>query len=702
MDSDSSSESTPVEKKPIVVGLYGIPGTGKTTLLNQLKQQMDANDFAFYDGSDFLSTVMATRGLETVSQLPEEERTRRRKAFFQLSDEEKTRRREEAITNIAKGCTASGRVGVVAGHALLWPENGSSEAGGWTITNADLNTYTHIIYLDVPAKIVADQRRNDTKRARQPVSEAHMDKWQSEEKRGLRQDCYKHGILLSILRSQTCGPDSNVLDHIQELLLNFKDHDEQTNLVRAKAHLDEIVDGSSFETMLVFDADRTLTAEAVGSLFFDEVSSLLQKSGDDINSLKSLFDSAMQYSYTASRQAMALYEDIVYEIGDAAAIAQLCKNVADKVTIRPEIQALLKVVVGSQHGGAMAVTCGSGYIWELIVKRAGLIDKVKVVAGGRLYGDYVITAAVKGALVSHLQEQHDIYVLAFADSSLDLEMLRNANEAIIVVGVEQGRSTTMGEALRKAIDNGDLKAHQLLLPFSVSSRLDITKLPEIDLTDIATHVEFSRFLFLAHATEKGAAKILITPTRDASVQGPALQNAHRRIGEYLAIEFLADIIGLEEYNIQHVQRGKAITGYRLPHEDKALVVALMHNGLPMAEGVNRVFPRATMLQARVADDVTSRALAGRSVVMLVDAVINKGATVKKYIEHIRKLDMNVRIVVVAGVVQAQSVGKGGPVQKLARKYGKISIVALRLSENEVIGSGTTDSGNRLFNSTQLG
>jgi len=55
-----------------------------------------------------------------------------------------------------------------------------------------------------------------------------------------------------------------------------------------------------------------------------------------------------------------------------------------------------------------------------------------------------------------------------------------------------------------------------------------------------------------HATDRNAAKLLMTPMHYATVTGPVLREAHRRVGWYLAAEFLAEMIGVEEYPIPHV------------------------------------------------------------------------------------------------------------------------------------------------------
>ena len=69
-------------------------------------------------------------------------------------------------------------------------------------------------------------------------------------------------------------------------------------------------------------------------------------------------------------------------------------------------------------------------------------------------------------------------------------------------------------------------------------------------------------------------------------------------------------------------------------------------------------------------------------------------------QRVRKLHATVHIVVVAGVVQAHCVSGGSLNHTLAR-HAQLHLVALRLSDTKFTGSGTTDTGNRLFNTTHL-
>jgi uracil phosphoribosyltransferase len=515
------------------------------------------------------------------------------------------------------------------------------------------------------------------------------------EKIELRDLCRQHNILFSIVSSPT--PNK-----IATLLHDFRCHTEEDNLRRAESRLDDIVVGCDCQpapdVALVMDGDRTLAAADTGMLFWKTLSNSKSRNEDD--PLKAVFSSPMGYSYTAFRQAALLYDEAV----DNDEFDVICEKVALAVTMHPEFVSLLRLVADKPHVLAIVVTCGLGNVWDKILAREGLSEKVKVIGGSRIADQFVVTASVKAALVSRLRDVHHMYVSAFGDSTLDLGMLGEAHEAIVVVGEEHTRSKTMEKALLHAIDNDGLRASQVLLPPHASPRLDTTKLPQMRFTDKGFLESVLRrckpaSLRIVHATNRSAAKVLMTPMRDAMVAGPALRKAHGEVGSYLAIEFLTDMIGLEQYTIPHVQ-GNPTNGFRLRHEQQTTIVALMRGGEPMALGVNSVFQRAMFVHATRPSDIKPHHLHKQRNVLLVDSVVNSGKSVTEFIQHVRSLDTTIRIVVIAGVVQARSLSEGAFSQALEHDMN-LSLVALRLSDNKFTGKGTTDTGNRLFNTTHL-
>ena len=670
------------DRKAIVVGLYGVPGSGKSYLLAQLKQDLGETDFAFYEGSAMIDTVFPG-GL---------------KEFQDMEEGEKRDWRQLAIETIGMTCAENRQVAVVAGHFMFWSEG--QEAGLPVYTEKDLETFTHILYLDVPADVVEKRCREDTARHRPSTSANHYGMWQQEEKTQLRGLCRNHGILFSLVSSSP--KETTLLAKVSAMLRDFSYHTEKYNLAQAESKLDKIIAKSSdqLKTVLVMDADKTLAPQDTGTLFWAKVSNSTSLEYE-ASTLKALFSSPLKYTYTAFRQAVLLYE----EAADRLDFDAFCQEVASAVTMHPEIVSLLQLVVAEEHVGAVVVTSGLRRVWDKVLEKEGLSQRVQVIGGGRIEDSLVVSAAVKDALVTRLREVHNMYVWAFGDSPLDLEMLRKADRAIVVVGELQSRSKTMDNALRVAIDSGGLRANQVVLPGNVTPRIDSSKLPLIKLTDPAfvnsllggqnPHVG----LHVICSTDKTAAKLLATPMRDANVAGPELREAHRRVGHYLAIEYLADVIGIEQYPIRHVL-GRKTMGYRLFHEQQTTIVALMRGGEPMALGVNDAFPLAMFVHANNPKNLKLHHLDGQITVILVDSVVNTGKTIIEFVQHVRTLHATIRIVVVAGVVQAQCVSESGLKPALAT-YGKVDLVTLRLSDTKFTGTGTTDTGNRLFNTTRL-
>ena len=94
----------------------------------------------------------------------------------------------------------------------------------------------------------------------------------------------------------------------------------------------------------------------------------------------------------------------------------------------------------------------------------------------------------------------------------------------------------------------------------------------------------------------------MTPTRDAKLSGSALREAHRRVGWYLATEFLPEVVGIGEYLIPHVQ-GHQTTGHRLFHDQQTSIIAVMRRGESITFDVNDAIPLATFIDANSPQDI---------------------------------------------------------------------------------------------------
>ncbi|KAF5669188.1 PRTase [Fusarium circinatum] len=599
------------QAKPTVIGIYGIPGSGKSVTLEYLRKDLGEEEFAFFEGSEVIASLIPG-GLA---------------AFQKLTDDEKYEWRVKAINHIKDQAITSSRVAVVTGHFSFWyKENGRSS---YVLTDDDWDTFTHIIYLKPDEQTILSNIAN------------------------------------KILSLDMESPMPwNALTYVR----NFK------KPATAEANMSEVM-----KLMSEVEEDEW---KLDGSLVSD------------------IFRGPMGYSDDAFRQATLLLEekctDEVFE--------RHCNTVSASVSLRPEFLSLLRLVAQKKHIGAVVVTYGVGRLWTKVLEHHGLADSVKVIGGGRFSSGYIVTPGVKAAVVSQLRDVHELYVWAFGDSPFDIPMLWEADQAIVVVGEQGIRSKTMDEELEPVIREHHLRARQVLLPTTASPRLDTSTLPVVIMDeDFVNSIVDPRPdrqpLKIFDATHKAAAKLLMPPMRDAAVFGPMLRQAHANVGRYLATEYVSELIGLEDYAIPHVQ-GHNTTGYYLRNEATTSIVALMRGGEPMAFGVSDVFPQAMFIHASAAEDVKMHHVQGQSNVILVDSVVNSGKSVIEFIKRVVRIEPNVNITVVAGVVQADAIAEGHLFAKVMKRHGA-GLVALRVSENKFTGTKTTDTGNRLFNTTHL-
>lgn len=425
--------------------------------------------------------------------------------------------------------------------------------------------------------------------------------------------------------------------------------------------------------------------------------------------LKTLFSGPLEYSELSFRQAALMYE----EIADPAQFDAICEQVASQVTMYPEFVKFLQVVEETPHAQAIVATCGLAHVWNKVLRNHSFSKSVQVIGGGRLSDGYVVTAKIKRELVSNLQKWCHLNVFVFGDSPLDLPMLSQAlsHKQFIVVGAEKTRSKSMEVELSKMKFLRDSGYRQILLPGTVQPRLTADDLPVIQLDNFQflDHVRCRNRASLKIATLTTAQQ-LSTSMRNADNTGPVLREAHRRVGWYLATEYVTAMIGLEKYDIPHTQ-GNMTDGWRLRDEKKTTIVALMRGGEPMAFGVSDAFPLAYFVHAKEPVQLKPEHVVGQKQILLVDSVVNNGDSVVEFVAHIRSMDSHIRIVVMTGVIQAKSfhvvsdgqgsTKRGGKIGKLLDEDSHFSVIALRESDNKYTGKGGTDTGHRLFNTTHM-
>ena len=672
----ASTTTLPDASGLIIVGIYGGSGAGGSYEMKKIEKCLGHEVFHYFEGADEIASLVQ-------GDLQH---------FQHLEQAAKERVREQAICRVRDTCAAEGKAGVVAGHFMLWSDDTKSPLTVWT--KKDRETITHIIYLATDAEMIAQRRRKEPFKRRGELSTYELRMWQEAEMAHLRNACYRNNILFTALSAENTNDD-----YVAALLSNFHSYGENNNLLRAQARLHQIMTLRAFpaKTMLVFDADRTLSATDTGESIWQHKS---ENPGVKSSPLRAVFTGPLDYSHGAFRQAALLY----HERYSKDMLDTVCQEIASRVDLYPEMASMLRQALIEEHSGVLVVTCGLQLVWEKILSRHGF-STASVIGAGRL-DDIVVDATIKAALVKLLRESYGVRVTAFGDSPLDLQMLGCADRAVIVVGNEVNRSKRMDLELGLAIKDGMLKAEQAVVVPKAPPRLNTQMLPTVSLADPkflddvfhgrSKHNELRVF----HTTNRGAAKLLMTSMRDASIRGPALRNAHHRAGWYLATEILPDVLGMEEYSIAHVQ-GHSTSGHRVKDECRTLIVALMRGGEPMALGVNEALASAVFLHAKHAHDVTAAYLEGTSAVILVDSVVNSGNTMIEFVGQVHELKRTVAIVMLVGVVQSESIMRLKMLHQRL-EHPRVALVALRISENKYKGQGGTDTGNRLYNTIKLG
>lgn len=655
----STSQTTKPSQSPAptILGIYGVSGCGKSCLAKQLKAQLP-DSFVFYEGSDELAKRVPG-GLE---------------AFKQMGKDAQDLVRDETIEGIRDDCTISGKTGIITGHYMFWNANTlPSDANAQVaMTEVDKKIYTHILYLMTDPETVVQQVAQDATRKRHHFDAATIHEWQTQEEQQLRSICQNNDILFATIR-----PD--FLPQAIKYVQSTTHHNESTNESRINQALDRLIETlpvGDVKTMLVLDADGTLAPQDASKLYWSKARVE--------NPLKTLFQSHLAYSHTAFCKKSWLYEEHA-DSDKSDGFDRLCEEAASAITVHPEMHSLLQRACADKTVGVVIVSCGLSHAWGKVLEKLNLSRKVPVIGNGRL-SEYVVTPKTKRDIVARLKDHHKFFVCAIGDSQVDVPMMKKADQAVVVVGPEEGRSKKIEPLLQDAIDKEGLRARQALLPEGSTPRLDTSELPTVKLDDaFFTALTRDHSLKIYDVTNKPATKLLTSSTRNSAVKGLDLQRAHENAGWYLATEYISLALGVKTFDIISVQ-GQTTQAHRLFDEQKTCIVPLMRGGDPIGRGVHKAFPAAMYHFAKDQTDIEPKHVAGKNTIILADWVINTGKGMVEFVKHIREnLSSQIRIVLVAGVVQEEAVEENrtdGVLQKELAGMGEVTLVALRISQNK--------------------
>lgn len=184
--------------------------------------------------------------------------------------------------------------------------------------------------------------------------------------------------------------------------------------------------------------------------------------------------------------------------------------------------------------------------------------------------------------------------------------------------------------------------------------------------------------------ESNYIKALNSRSREFSGSANELAAIHKSIGMALG-ERITNQWPVKAIEIKNAEN-RVATGNELDHS-KVTLITMMRAGLFLSLGIRETLGNGFVhLLSDSVDDLTPEYVNNRDII-LADSVINSGASVERYINALS----NAKSITVASLVM-----QSGFIPKAQEKYASIEFHTGRVSENYYVGSGTNDTGNRLF------
>ena len=295
-------------------------------------------------------------------------------------------------------------------------------------------------------------------------------------------------------------------------------------------------------------------------------------------------------------------------------------------------------------------------------------------------------------------------------------MLCESDLACIVVDDKMNRS--MKDYIAQSVRSGPVYGntpHQIidLDPQAIAKKWH-NGLPVQSLESLLDEIKTGSINSVIDVSSRPTAQILATRMRDSKLQGPSLQLEHEECGRLLAnllIDRFGMLMGLvDKVEFSHVQGGSSI-GLGINSTSKVLILPLMRGGEPMARGVYSRFPNSSFIHFYDEVDNIDRRnnlltktfeqldFVTPVTIILVDSVINTGSSIKRAIAFIHRLanefNVPIQLIIMSGVIQEEAA------YLLPRQYPRARFITLRVSKNKYTGRGSSDTGNRLFTTTEV-
>lgn len=400
--------------EPVLIGVYGIGGSGVEALRSRLESALGRDDFVYF------SLLHEFEAIEQASGRPTSWR----------GEDELVSLRNRVMADIRDQCRKTDKIGVIFGHRTMSPDDLKTPDGPTPRSSLwpfDATFSRAFYYSASPASVVqgllSDLER--VKFSRKKLTQKFVRAWDSNEYEAVKSFCAAHRVHLKIFRSeQGGGPSSVLVKKVADTMLVNSQTNQQLVLSR-------VLGAMNFETapsnvVVLIEAHNILARDIASTTLWNEVLSRLGESG--------------------ASSVAAMQRDTFRILRYIADCREKSVEVSKEMTMDPELERLLWKL--KQMGvPTVILTCGYQRIWKQVIGRPtlqtpggircpweklkeeqhpGLGDHIEVIGGGRASDRIVVTPEDKAAVVRALREKHGRRVYAIGGTELDVPMLKAA------------------------------------------------------------------------------------------------------------------------------------------------------------------------------------------------------------------------------------------------------------------------------------
>jgi adenylate kinase len=392
----------------------GIQGTGKTTLLNEVKRQ--GVDCTTISGSDALRHVIGTSDLSD---------------FDKFSKEERTKIRSKAVDYLKELSRTRAHPLIIDGHLILRNRATGEIEVNWN--EHDQRLYTEIIVLNIDAETILERRLGDS-RERALILDSVIEEMDAELNAIERFITDKP---LTFIEQTDLSLATNELRSILEPKrriassndapdwLNIPDRN-RANIIEVAADLN-ISDG---QPVILIDADRTLTP-------FDSVAELYSM----VEHLSwNQFCAGFRhfgYTFEAFREAIIATSEINTET-----YLKSCAEVANSIHLHLNAIDLLKGL-HSGPGYPIIVTCGSPTIWRQLLDQHDCYE-IPIFGGAHFGVDQFLIGKAEKGFLAHFFKKNGHRLISIGDSEVDELMMQQSDLAVMAHNHKHNRDLLPG------------------------------------------------------------------------------------------------------------------------------------------------------------------------------------------------------------------------------------------------------------------